>query len=250
MSANASAFSSHFSTVAPDYDVLLSRRLGRRAQRRRGDRRTPATRCASSARSGGTVVLITNAPRPGDFVQHFIDRLKVPRDSYDAIVSSGDVTRALIRERAGERGRPHRSGARPADLRRPRRAARAGRERRLRRLLRPVRRHHGDAGRLRRRHRGHARAQAADDLRQSRHRGRARRPARLLRRRDRRPLCRQGRRRDLCRQAVSADLRAGDGGGAQGARAATPSASACWRSATRCAPTSRARPRSASTACS
>ena len=46
---------------------------------------------------GGTVVLITNAPRPGDFVQKFIDRLKVPRDSYDAIVSSGDVTRALIR---------------------------------------------------------------------------------------------------------------------------------------------------------
>ena len=52
---------------------------------------------------GGTVVLITNAPRPGDFVQKFIDSLKVPRDSYDAIVSSGDVTRALIRERAGER---------------------------------------------------------------------------------------------------------------------------------------------------
>jgi HAD superfamily hydrolase (TIGR01459 family) len=50
---------------------------------------------------GGTVVLITNAPRPGDFVQQFIDRLNVPRESYDAIVSSGDVTRSHIRP--GER---------------------------------------------------------------------------------------------------------------------------------------------------
>jgi HAD superfamily hydrolase (TIGR01459 family) len=52
---------------------------------------------------GGTVVLITNAPRPGDFVQTFIDALKVPREAYDAIVSSGDVTRALVAERAGQR---------------------------------------------------------------------------------------------------------------------------------------------------
>ena len=36
-------------------------------------------------------------------MQRFIDGLKVPRDSYDAIVSSGDVTRSLIRERSGER---------------------------------------------------------------------------------------------------------------------------------------------------
>jgi HAD superfamily hydrolase (TIGR01459 family) len=102
MSTNASAFSSHFSTVAPNYDVVLSDVWGV------VHNGVAATANACDAlrqfRSrGGTVVLITNAPRPGEFVQHFIDNLQVPRDSYDAIVSSGDVTRSLIRERAGER---------------------------------------------------------------------------------------------------------------------------------------------------
>jgi HAD superfamily hydrolase (TIGR01459 family) len=102
MSPNTSTFSSHFSTVAPAYDVLLSDVWG---VVHNGVAATPnACEALRLFRErGGTVVLITNAPRPGDFVQKFIDGLKVPRDSYDAIVSSGDVTRALIRERAGER---------------------------------------------------------------------------------------------------------------------------------------------------
>ena len=51
---------------------------------------------------GGTVVLITNAPRPGEIVARTtLDRLGVPRAAYDGIVSSGDVTRALIAARAG-----------------------------------------------------------------------------------------------------------------------------------------------------
>ncbi len=55
------------------------------------------------ARSQGkTVVFITNAPRPGDAVMRQIDKLHVPRESYDAIVSSGDVTRGVIAERAGQ----------------------------------------------------------------------------------------------------------------------------------------------------
>src|SRR5262249_32623103 len=53
---------------------------------------------------GGTVVLITNAPRPGEVVARLtLDRLGVPRAAYDGIVSSGDVTHALIAARAGER---------------------------------------------------------------------------------------------------------------------------------------------------
>jgi len=102
MSAKASAFSSHFSTAAPDYDVLLCDVWG---VVHNGVAAT-ANACDALRQfraQGGTVVLITNAPRPGDFVQRFIDGLKVPRESYDAIVSSGDVTRSLIRERAGER---------------------------------------------------------------------------------------------------------------------------------------------------
>ena len=52
---------------------------------------------------GGTVILITNAPRPGAAVQRLIDRLAVPREAYDAIMSSGDVTRGIVEARQGER---------------------------------------------------------------------------------------------------------------------------------------------------
>jgi len=51
--------------------------------------------------AGGRVCLITNAPRPAAFVQRLLDRLKVPHHSYDAIVTSGDLTRAMVAQRAG-----------------------------------------------------------------------------------------------------------------------------------------------------
>lgn len=52
--------------------------------------------------TGGKVVLITNSPNPSRIVRAHLDRLKVPRDAYDAIVSSGDVTVAMLIERAGQ----------------------------------------------------------------------------------------------------------------------------------------------------
>jgi HAD superfamily hydrolase (TIGR01459 family) len=57
--------------------------------------------CAALAefrRRGGKVVLITNAPRPADSVQRMLRRLHVADDVYDAIVSSGDLTRGYIDE--------------------------------------------------------------------------------------------------------------------------------------------------------
>jgi len=48
--------------------------------------------------AGGKVILITNAPRPMKTIQAFIDRIGVPRSAYDAMVTSGDVTRALMLE--------------------------------------------------------------------------------------------------------------------------------------------------------
>jgi HAD superfamily hydrolase (TIGR01459 family) len=48
---------------------------------------------------GGTVILITNAPRPRERVAAFLDGLGVPQAAYDGIVSSGDVTVSLILER-------------------------------------------------------------------------------------------------------------------------------------------------------
>ncbi len=47
---------------------------------------------------GGTVVLITNAPRPRKKVTEFLNALGVPRAAYDGLVSSGDVTVSLILE--------------------------------------------------------------------------------------------------------------------------------------------------------
>jgi len=51
---------------------------------------------------GGTVVLITNAPRPADSVQRQLRKLGVPDDTYDAIVSSGDLTRSYVAEHPGK----------------------------------------------------------------------------------------------------------------------------------------------------
>ena len=49
-------------------------------------------------RQGGTVILITNAPRPADSVQRQLRKLGVADETYDAIVSSGDLTRHFVAE--------------------------------------------------------------------------------------------------------------------------------------------------------
>jgi HAD superfamily hydrolase (TIGR01459 family) len=50
-------------------------------------------------RQGGRVILLTNAPRPQAKVVKMLDRLGVPRESYDGVVTSGDVTISLIAAR-------------------------------------------------------------------------------------------------------------------------------------------------------
>jgi HAD superfamily hydrolase (TIGR01459 family) len=52
---------------------------------------------------GGTVILITNAPRPADSVQRQLRKLGVADDVYDAIVSSGDLTRLFVADHPGKR---------------------------------------------------------------------------------------------------------------------------------------------------
>jgi HAD superfamily hydrolase (TIGR01459 family) len=47
-------------------------------------------------RSGGRVVLITNAPRPAAPLIAMLDRFGVPRTAYDALISSGDTSRVMI----------------------------------------------------------------------------------------------------------------------------------------------------------
>lgn len=49
---------------------------------------------------GGKVVLLTNAPRPSRIILGQLERLNVPVEAFDMVITSGDVTRGLI-ERAG-----------------------------------------------------------------------------------------------------------------------------------------------------
>jgi HAD superfamily hydrolase (TIGR01459 family) len=52
---------------------------------------------------GGTVILITNAPRPADSVQRQLRKLGVADETYDAIVSSGDLTRSFVAAHPGKK---------------------------------------------------------------------------------------------------------------------------------------------------
>ena len=95
------SFTERFATLAGGYDAVLSDVWG---VIHNGVASFPDA-CDALSRfreKGGSVVLITNAPRPGEVVVRLLDRLAVPRQAYDAIVSSGDVTRTVMAERAGK----------------------------------------------------------------------------------------------------------------------------------------------------
>lgn len=54
--------------------------------------------------AGGKVVLLTNAPRPAATVIAQLDRLQVPRDAWDLVVSSGDAAQtAMLHGAAGHK---------------------------------------------------------------------------------------------------------------------------------------------------
>jgi HAD superfamily hydrolase (TIGR01459 family) len=57
----------------------------------------------SYRQQGGTVILITNAPRPADSVQRQLRKLGVADETYDAIVSSGDLTRHFVADHPGKK---------------------------------------------------------------------------------------------------------------------------------------------------
>src|SRR6204780_1993974 len=52
---------------------------------------------------GGTVILITNAPRSADSVQRQLRKLDVADETYDVIVSSGDLTRNFVAGHPGQK---------------------------------------------------------------------------------------------------------------------------------------------------
>jgi len=91
-----------FAPLAPGYDVLFCDVWGVI----HNGVAAFADACDALARfrsGGGTAILLTNAPRPAAAVVRILDRLGVPRTAYDAIVSSGDVTRGVVEQRLNER---------------------------------------------------------------------------------------------------------------------------------------------------
>jgi HAD superfamily hydrolase (TIGR01459 family) len=90
-----------FEPLARDYDVLLCDVWG--VVHNGVAAFAPACAALTAFRArGGTAILITNAPRPGSAVKHILDRLGVPITAYDAITSSGDVTRGIVESRPGQ----------------------------------------------------------------------------------------------------------------------------------------------------
>lgn len=89
------------SAIAGDYDLIFSDVWG---VLHNGMRAHPGA-CDALVRirqRGVPVILITNAPRQAPVVVGQLDRLGVPRAAYDAIVTSGDVSRTYMRTRPGE----------------------------------------------------------------------------------------------------------------------------------------------------
>src|SRR3569623_284094 len=83
------------SELAPNYDAVLSDVWGV-VHNGVSAYRDAVEALREFRKGGGRVVRITNAPRASGPIIGMLDDMKVPRDAYDAVVSSGDVTRGSI----------------------------------------------------------------------------------------------------------------------------------------------------------
>ncbi len=59
---------------------------------------TAGDACGRFRNSGGTVVLLSNSPRPRQGVIAQLEAIGVSEDAWDAVVTSGDVTRDLLKQ--------------------------------------------------------------------------------------------------------------------------------------------------------
>lgn len=88
--------------LAPEYDVWLTDVWG--VIHNGVEPFAHACEAATRFRlAGGTVILLSNAPRPAASVAAQLDRIGVPRFAWDAILSSGDAARTLVGTYAGKR---------------------------------------------------------------------------------------------------------------------------------------------------
>jgi HAD superfamily hydrolase (TIGR01459 family) len=91
----------HFSEIAAQYDLIICDVWG--VLHNGLEAFPPAYQALQAAREAGkTVILLSNAPRPHQHIMAQLDKMQVPRNAYDAVVTSGDITQELMRERAGQ----------------------------------------------------------------------------------------------------------------------------------------------------
>ena len=95
IAADPPAFLESLGAVASGYDALLCDAWGVIHD---GRAAFPGVADALSAfrRARGPVIVLTNAPKPANIIPGQLDRIGLPRDAYDAVVTSGDTTRAEI----------------------------------------------------------------------------------------------------------------------------------------------------------
>jgi HAD superfamily hydrolase (TIGR01459 family) len=86
-------------SIAAGYDAILCDVWGVV----HNGRRAYAPACEALARfraNGGAVILVTNVPKPRGPIPAQFDRLGVPRDAWDGLVTSGDAIRVELEKRA------------------------------------------------------------------------------------------------------------------------------------------------------
>lgn len=94
-------FADRLRDLTKDVDVILSDVWGVIHDGVKGF--PPACQALQSFREqGGTVIMITNAPRPADSVQRQLRKMEISDETYDAIVSSGDLTRNYVASHLGQ----------------------------------------------------------------------------------------------------------------------------------------------------
>jgi HAD superfamily hydrolase (TIGR01459 family) len=85
------------STIASSYEVILCDIWGVLHNGIEGYR-AASDALVKFREQGGRVILVSNAPRPSSDIVGMLDRFSVSRLAYDGIVTSGDVTRAVLLE--------------------------------------------------------------------------------------------------------------------------------------------------------
>jgi HAD superfamily hydrolase (TIGR01459 family) len=101
MTASAPLLVPGLSAIAPEYQGVLCDVWGVLHNGVTGFAPAHQALTAFRQETGGSVVLITNAPRPNAPIREQLANFGVLPEAYDDIVTSGDVTRDILRDNAG-----------------------------------------------------------------------------------------------------------------------------------------------------